>query len=102
MKISRTELTLMVDQTRRSFIELPPRVCFPGTFKELSESDRVAASWLQGAVDLLASLGMIDLKKATSPGAFLNLNLEFDIQDSETPTAGYEAGIDDTPDKTPL
>ena len=60
MKITQADLTLLIDGARKEYIEIAPGACLSGTAKVLTDSDRIAASWLQSAIQVLNKLGYIN------------------------------------------
>lgn len=91
MKITRGDLTLLVDGARKEYIEISPNTCLPGTVKVLTDSERIAVSWLQSAVAVLNKMGYINSRF----NGVDDLVLEFNYPDSSTMTDGFDAAGED-------
>ncbi len=91
MKITRENLNLLIDGARREYIEMSPTACLPGTQRALTDSERIAMSWLQSSIQVLNNMMVLD------PILIDNgypLGLEFDHPDCTTMTDGFEPSVD--------
>jgi len=76
MKLTKEDLTLLMDECRKEWLEMSPNVCFVGTSKPLTESQIIAASWFQASINVLNKKMLLDDLE------FENKSLEFDLPDS--------------------
>ncbi len=86
MKLSREDLTLLMDQARKDYIEISPEACLPGTARRLNSGERVAVSWLSAAI--------LVLNKNAALNPNFDMDLEFDLPDFTPPTDGYDSVVD--------
>lgn len=78
MKLRPADLILLVDEARRSYIQMPAEARLPGQAKPMDERDRHALCFLRGSILVLKSLGLLNTD--------VNLEPELDFADSEPAT----------------
>ncbi len=105
MKITRENLTLLIDGARKEYIEMSGSACLPGTQKALTDSERIALSWLQSSIQVLNKMGFIDNTIGGGIGIYNgaerdSLTLEFDHPDCTTMTDGSESTMTDGPNES--
>ncbi len=101
MKLTRSDLNLLIDGARKNYIEFSPTACLPGEFKALTDSERISLSWFQSAIQVLNKKGFIEnsVDRAGGQGIYAgsereSLVLEFDHPDFSAPFDGYDAAVD--------